>query len=79
MVKDYIHHNCTIGKKATIQLVPIHVIYDTRSFSAPLPSHCHELQPPIKRHDSASYLFPVNSACVSRLMCSGNEYCTTQA
>lgn len=26
--------------------------------------HCHKLQPPIKWHDSASYLFPVNKAYV---------------
>lgn len=64
MVKDSIHHNGTIGEKA-VQLMPIYVTYDTRrGFPAPLLSHCHNLQPPIKWYDSASYLFPVNKAYV---------------
>lgn len=56
-----------------------HLWYSKRVFSAPLLSHCHKLQPPTKRHDSASYLFTVNNACGAGLMFPGNEYCTRQA
>lgn len=56
-----------------------HLWYSKRIFSAPLLSHCHKLQPPTKRHDSASYLFTVNNECGARLMFPGNEYRTRQA
>lgn len=45
-----------------------HLWYRKRIFPAPLLSHCHELQPPTKRHDSASYLFMVNNGCGATLM-----------